>query len=219
MPESDMDPKKAFNILGLETKATLEEAKAGYRAMAKLWHPDRFGHDPELGKAAESKMKALNDAFVTVSKIVKPGKHQEKKAGSSKTVGNPPPRKPRMSPSKAMADWLTKIARRGSKRSGPRPAKPRHTKKKVSVSKPGNRHFDTVLNRTVSRGNRSGGYKNMGTLKKRGRRVKPKGVAPDYRSYMVLKRKIQRKRRFMDADPGPIEKIRPVSRVPGIGDE
>ena len=31
--------------------------------MAKVWHPDRFGHDERLQKKAQEKLKEINEAY------------------------------------------------------------------------------------------------------------------------------------------------------------
>jgi COMPASS component SWD3 len=37
---------KYYEILGLKTEASKEEIKQTYRDLVKVWHPDRFSHDP-----------------------------------------------------------------------------------------------------------------------------------------------------------------------------
>lgn len=52
-----------YEILGLKPGASLAEVKQAYRALAKLWHPDRFAHDLRLKQRAEEKIKSLNEAY------------------------------------------------------------------------------------------------------------------------------------------------------------
>ena len=37
-----------LRVLGLAPGASAQEIKAAYRDLAKVWHPDRFAHDPRL---------------------------------------------------------------------------------------------------------------------------------------------------------------------------
>jgi len=43
--------------------ASFGEVKAAYRDLVKVWHPDRFPHDPRLQHKAEEKLKELNTAY------------------------------------------------------------------------------------------------------------------------------------------------------------
>jgi hypothetical protein len=52
-----------MRILELEPGATLEDAKNSYRLLVKVWHPDRFVHDPLLQKKAEAKLRQINLAY------------------------------------------------------------------------------------------------------------------------------------------------------------
>jgi hypothetical protein len=55
--------EKCLEVLGLEPTASAEEFKAAYRDLAKVWHPDRFTHDPRLQQKAQEKLKEINDAY------------------------------------------------------------------------------------------------------------------------------------------------------------
>jgi hypothetical protein len=56
-----------FEMLGLNPNATLAEAKAAYRRLMKLHHPDRMaGLGSELREIAEENTKALNEAYAQV---------------------------------------------------------------------------------------------------------------------------------------------------------
>ena len=52
-----------FQTLGLSVGATQEQIKQAYHDLVKVWHPDRFAHDPRLQKQAEEKLKAINEAY------------------------------------------------------------------------------------------------------------------------------------------------------------
>ncbi len=52
-----------FNLLGLSPGASSEELKTAHRDLAKVWHPDRFLHDPRLQEKAQEKLKEINEAY------------------------------------------------------------------------------------------------------------------------------------------------------------
>jgi COMPASS component SWD3 len=56
-----------YGALGLEPECTMEELKAAYRDLAKVWHPDRFAHDPRLQNKAQEKLKEINEAYEQLS--------------------------------------------------------------------------------------------------------------------------------------------------------
>lgn len=58
-----MNEERYHETLGLRPGATREELKTAYRDMAKVWHPDRFAHDPRLQSMAQEKLKEINEAY------------------------------------------------------------------------------------------------------------------------------------------------------------
>jgi hypothetical protein len=52
-----------YRLLDLDSAATDEEVKTAWRDLTKVWHPDRFGHDRDVQRKAEEKLKAINDAY------------------------------------------------------------------------------------------------------------------------------------------------------------
>lgn len=50
-------------MLGLQPSATDKEIRSAYHVLVKVWHPDRFQHDPKLIAQAEEKLKGINSAF------------------------------------------------------------------------------------------------------------------------------------------------------------
>jgi hypothetical protein len=53
----------AVATFGLTRGATQAEIKDAYRALAKVWHPDRFQNDEQLRGRAEEKLKEINSAY------------------------------------------------------------------------------------------------------------------------------------------------------------
>jgi len=58
-----IDRSKCYEILGVQAGVSREELKAAHRDLTKVWHPDRFAHDPRLQAKAQEKLKEINDAF------------------------------------------------------------------------------------------------------------------------------------------------------------
>jgi len=52
----------SLQILGLGTHALPHDIESTYLTLVKVWHPDRFAHDPRLRKEAEEKLKEINAA-------------------------------------------------------------------------------------------------------------------------------------------------------------
>ena len=53
------DPKttRAYNILGVPAGSDMDVVKRAYYDLAKVWHPDRFAHDPRLQAKASEHLK------------------------------------------------------------------------------------------------------------------------------------------------------------------
>jgi len=77
-----MDIKRFFEILELDPRATLDEAKQAYKDIVNVWHPDRFSDNPRLRRKAEEKLKEANRAYEMVRSFLSsrdiPGPAQEK---------------------------------------------------------------------------------------------------------------------------------------------
>jgi hypothetical protein len=54
---------KYYELLGVAPGASMQELKASHRDLAKIWHPDRFAHDPRLQQKAQEKLKEINEAY------------------------------------------------------------------------------------------------------------------------------------------------------------
>lgn len=57
----------SYRLLDVDPRASDEELKSAHRDLTKVWHPDRFAHDPSLRRKAEEKLKAINDAYDTIA--------------------------------------------------------------------------------------------------------------------------------------------------------
>ena len=68
------DLSKAYELLGVKPGVSMRELKAAHRDLAKVWHPDRFLHDPRLQEKAQEKLKEINEAYELISsgKIPRP---------------------------------------------------------------------------------------------------------------------------------------------------
>ncbi|MFZ2493595.1 MAG: J domain-containing protein, partial [Thermoanaerobaculia bacterium] len=55
-----------YRTLEVPPGASFEEVRRAHRDLAKVWHPDRFGHDAALRARAEEKLKAINEAWETI---------------------------------------------------------------------------------------------------------------------------------------------------------
>lgn len=55
--------ERCLELLGMKPGASVQEIKAAYRDLAKVWHPDRFAHDPRLQEKAQDKLKEINEAY------------------------------------------------------------------------------------------------------------------------------------------------------------
>jgi hypothetical protein len=54
-------------VLGVKPGVSIRELKAAHRDLAKVWHPDRFLHDPRLQEKAQEKLKEINEAYELIS--------------------------------------------------------------------------------------------------------------------------------------------------------
>src|SRR5678816_3270474 len=61
------DLSKAYELLGVKPGVSSRELKAAHRDLAKVWHPDRFLHDPRLQEKAQEKLKEINEAYELLS--------------------------------------------------------------------------------------------------------------------------------------------------------
>ncbi len=76
------DLSKAYELLGVKPGVSSGELKAAHRDLAKVWHPDRFVHDPRLQEKAQEKLKEINEAYDLLS------------SGKTPRPAPPPPPRP-----------------------------------------------------------------------------------------------------------------------------
>lgn len=74
---------KCYELLGVAPGASPQELKAAHRDLAKVWHPDRFAHDPRLQQKAQEKLKEINEAY----DLLRSGKAGRRARDSSATNG------------------------------------------------------------------------------------------------------------------------------------
>ena len=60
--------KDPYSVLGISQNATDEEVKKAYRELARKYHPDNYQNNP-LADLAEEKMKEVNEAYDTITKM------------------------------------------------------------------------------------------------------------------------------------------------------
>lgn len=53
----------AYRLLELDARANEETIHRAWRDLTKVWHPDRFAHDPALRAKAQEKLKSINAAY------------------------------------------------------------------------------------------------------------------------------------------------------------
>jgi hypothetical protein len=86
------DLSKAYELLGVKPGVSNRELKAAHRDLAKVWHPDRFVHDPRLQEKAQEKLKEINEAYDLLS------------SGNTPRRSTPPPPS-RPAPSGGSSKW------------------------------------------------------------------------------------------------------------------
>ena len=58
-----MTVQEALTILEIQGEPTAKSVREAYLEMVKVWHPDRFSHDPRLQEKAQEKLKEINLAY------------------------------------------------------------------------------------------------------------------------------------------------------------
>ncbi|KJR42875.1 heat shock protein DnaJ domain-containing protein, partial [Candidatus Magnetoovum chiemensis] len=94
--------KRYFDLFELTPNNSFDELKSAYKDMVKVWHPDRFSHDPKLMKKADKKLQDINEAFKELTlyydnKIKEPfpkPPSSRPQSASSKSSSQVPPKEP-----------------------------------------------------------------------------------------------------------------------------
>jgi len=63
------DIRRYYEILGLSPDASIEVRKQAYKDLVKVWHPDRFSHDPRLQQKAQEKLQEINEAYEKIKSL------------------------------------------------------------------------------------------------------------------------------------------------------
>jgi hypothetical protein len=58
--------ERYYKMLHLAPEASFAEVKRAYRALVKVWHPDRFSQTPHMQQQALEKMQAINRAYAKI---------------------------------------------------------------------------------------------------------------------------------------------------------
>jgi hypothetical protein len=58
-----------YQVLQLKPGASGPEIQQAYRDLVRVWHPDRFTHDPRLQKIAEQRLQEINTAYIALEKL------------------------------------------------------------------------------------------------------------------------------------------------------
>lgn len=107
-----MNIGRCLEILELESAESLDEVRNAYKILVKVWHPDRFSHDPHLKRKAEDKIQKINAAYEELKcffndKCYKvdpksvPGEELETNVRWQRNRAGYPERKPETTPSQA----------------------------------------------------------------------------------------------------------------------
>ena len=64
-----LDRFQCLTILGIKGACSKEEIRQAYHDLVKVWHPDRFTHDPALALKAQEKLKEVNEAYDILKRL------------------------------------------------------------------------------------------------------------------------------------------------------
>jgi hypothetical protein len=63
------DMHRYYEVLGLSPDASIEARRQAYKDLVKVWHPDRFSHDPRLQQKAQEKLQEINEAYEKIKSL------------------------------------------------------------------------------------------------------------------------------------------------------
>jgi hypothetical protein len=61
-----MQIEECYRLLEVDPTASDEAVRAAWLDLTKVWHPDRFAHDPPLRAMAQERLKSINEAYETI---------------------------------------------------------------------------------------------------------------------------------------------------------
>jgi len=64
-----MNITRCYKILELKNGSSIDDARAAYKDMVRVWHPDRFASNPRLRVKANEKLKEINLAYSEIRKL------------------------------------------------------------------------------------------------------------------------------------------------------
>lgn len=83
------DIDRYYEILELKFGASPEEVKRAYRDLVRVWHPDRFSHDPRLQQKAQEKLKEINEAYEKLQAFLSGQRARAYRSGSRPSQSRP----------------------------------------------------------------------------------------------------------------------------------
>jgi len=87
---------EAYRTLDLQPGADLGSVRQAYRLLVRVWHPDRFAHDPKLQAASGEKLKDINASYEALVSYLANG---SEKRNPPRPDRAPPKPKPQNTPS------------------------------------------------------------------------------------------------------------------------
>jgi hypothetical protein len=96
---------RAYAILGVRSGASAAEIRKRYRALVKVWHPDRFAADPQGQVEAAARMRVINEAYELI--LARPRTPAPAAATEPATAAAPSTAaSPGEAPRRGLIDWF-----------------------------------------------------------------------------------------------------------------
>jgi len=194
-----MDLKTSYTILGIAPDVDASQAKQAYKAQVRRWHPDQFPDGSATQTAAQEQLKQINIAYARVKSHL--AAHRPRSA--ARPSDHPAGPSPAKGAKAAAHSWVNHLFKAfgvfaGGQADHPSAASPQH--KKPDQGQP----FGEILEEMASRADKPARRRQSAktTVK---RRRKASVVGPYRRGGNTV------------GGISPVEPIKPVSRVRGIG--
>ena len=71
------DLRRAYAVLSLSPPVTEDQLKRQYKALVRLWHPDRYESDPAGHAEATERLRTINLAYELVTASLEPAESQQ----------------------------------------------------------------------------------------------------------------------------------------------